>query len=78
MMSEPTSHDLAQAAKAKAVRVFTDLVGAAVAVGIETRGDEKFGLKVNLPAPPPAHVTLPQSIDGVPVRVEVVGTIRKR
>lgn len=48
-----------------------------VGVGI-TRVDGGFGVKINLGTPPPPGSALPESIDGVPVRVEVVGTIRGR
>ncbi|WP_165073450.1 hypothetical protein [Paludisphaera rhizosphaerae] len=47
-----------------------------VGVGIQ-RVDGGFGLKINLQSPPPPDVDLPRSIDGVPIRVEVVGAIRK-
>jgi hypothetical protein len=48
-----------------------DLAG----VGI-TRIDGGYGVKVNLTTPP--RTDLPSEVDGVPLRVEVVGTIRKR
>jgi hypothetical protein len=46
-----------------------------VGVGV-TRIDGGYGVKVNLRAPPPEG-QIPESVDGVPVRVEVVGAIRK-
>jgi hypothetical protein len=46
-------------------------------VGI-TRVGDGYGLKVNLSAAPRQPVQLPQEIDGVPVRVEIVGQIRAR
>ena len=46
-------------------------------VGITREGD-RFGLKVNLTAQPRPALRLPQMIDGVPVRVEVVGQIKAR
>ena len=46
-------------------------------VGISRDGDG-YCLKVNLAAQPKRAVRLPQEIDGVPVRVEVVGPIRAR
>ena len=67
----------AQAAKGVAAKVFHDLVGD-VAVGIMKLNDDHFGLKVNLTDEPPANISLPDEIDGVPVKVEVVGRIRKR
>jgi hypothetical protein len=47
-----------------------------VGVGI-TRADHGYAVKVNLQAPPPEGTTLPDVVDGVPVRVEVVGAVRK-
>lgn len=47
-----------------------------VGVGI-TQIDGGYGIKVNLGQPPPPGVRLPEAVDGVPVHVEVVGTIRK-
>lgn len=67
----------ARRAKPKAAQVFSSLVGE-VAVGIMRVGNAHFGLKVNLTEKPDETVTLPNNIDGVPVKVEVVGTIRKR
>ena len=42
------------------------------------RVGDGYGLKVNLERAPDARVVLPKEINGVPVRTEVVGTIRKR
>lgn len=66
----------ARAAKPVAERVFSGLVGG-VAVGITRIGDV-YGLKINLTTSPPPGLQLPQEIDGVPVRIEVVGVIEKR
>lgn len=66
-----------RAAKPKAAVVFRELVGE-VAVGITPVGGGLYVLKVNLAAPPGAGVDLPGEVDGVPVRVEVVGEIHKR
>ena len=74
-MSAPTV-DQARAAKKRAMDVFKRLAPV-VGIGI-TRIDGGYGVKVNLRDRPKAKVALPQTIDGVPVRVEVVGTIRKR
>ena len=76
-MSEGVSLNEAQKAKAKVTKVFKPLVGE-VAVGIMRLGEENFGLKVNLTEPPGDDVSLPTEVDGVPVKVEVVGKIRKR
>lgn len=67
----------ARAAKPKASQTFRRLVGE-VAVGIVSLGERRYGLKVNLTVPPVEGVTLPKEIEGVPVSVEVVGTVRKR
>jgi hypothetical protein len=67
----------AQAAKAQAAQVFRELVGE-VAVGITKLADDQFALKVNLTEQPRPGVNLPQEIQGVPVKVEVVGRIRKQ
>ena len=75
-MSTGANLKKAQAAKSKAARVFHGLVGE-VAVGIMPLGHGRFGLKVNLTTAPDAGVALPEKIEGVPVQIEIVGTIRK-
>jgi hypothetical protein len=72
-----TSLKDAQAAKGQCAKVFGDLVGD-VAIGIMNLGKDGFGLKVNLTEKPAAGIALPAEISGVPVKVEVVGRIRKR
>jgi hypothetical protein len=37
-----------------------------------------YALKINLTSEPHQDVILPDEVEGVPVRVEVVGKIRKR
>lgn len=66
----------ARAAKESAKTLLASLPGV-VGVGITKIGDD-YALKVNLGAPLPAGVSAPERIEDVPVRVEVVGTIRKR
>ncbi|MDR3635325.1 MAG: hypothetical protein P4L84_16090 [Isosphaeraceae bacterium] len=66
----------ARAAKERAKALFAGKASV-VGVGINRVGGG-FGVKVNLSEPPPPGVDLPATIDGVPVLVEVVGTIRKR
>jgi hypothetical protein len=66
----------AQAAKRSALRRFEKL-GKVTGVGI-TRVDGEYALKVNLSEPVEPGTELPTDIDGVPVRVEVTGTIRTR
>ncbi|HWE37582.1 MAG TPA: hypothetical protein VG406_13520 [Isosphaeraceae bacterium] len=68
--------DEARAAKPKALAEFSRRASV-VGVGI-TRIDGGYGVKVNLSSPPDADAPLPDLIDGVPVRVEVVGAIRKQ
>lgn len=46
-------------------------------VGI-TRVGTGYGLKVNMTSRPRRRIRLPEEIDGIPVRVEVVGQIRAR
>jgi hypothetical protein len=68
--------DEARAAKERAKSIFA---GHASVVGIGlTRVGDGYGVKVNLDAPPASDATLPEMIDGVPVRIEVVGPIRPR
>lgn len=64
----------ARAAKPRVLAVFERLAPV-VGVGI-TRMDGGYAVKVNLQAAPPEGTSLPESVDGVPVRVAVVGTIR--
>lgn len=66
--------DEARAAKAAAEKAFAHLGVAGVGV---TRIGDGYGVKVNLREAPHAATTLPDEIDGVPVRVDVVGRIRK-
>ena len=71
-----TGLDEARAAKERAKAIFagkTSVVG----IGI-TRVGDRFGVKVNLDAPPATDAEFPDTIDGVPIRMKVVGPIRKR
>jgi hypothetical protein len=71
-----TGLDQARAAKERAKSLFA---GKASVVGIGlTRVGDGFGVKVNLDAPPAPDADLPETIDGVPVRIDVIGTIRPR
>jgi hypothetical protein len=72
----PASLDEARAVKEKVMGIFARLA-VVVGVGI-TRINGGYGIKVNLREQPAPGVDLPQSVNGVPVRVEVVGPIRKR
>jgi hypothetical protein len=73
-MNEKTL-DEARAAKAKAITALSK-IRSVNGIGI-TRVGDGYGVKVNLAEPPAPEVNLPEAIDGVPIRVEVVGTIRK-
>ena len=68
--------DEAQAAKKAALQRFERL-GNVVGVGI-TRVNGEYAVKVNLSEPVGPGVELPTDIDGVPVHVEVTGSIRVR
>jgi hypothetical protein len=68
--------DEAQAAKKAALQRF-ECLGNVVGVGI-TRVNGEYAVKVNLSEPVGPGVELPTDIDGVPVHVEVTGSIRVR
>jgi len=72
----PSTLEQARAAKTEAQDVFQRLARIA-GVGI-TRIGRGYGLKVNVEAAPAAGVALPTDVRGVPVKVEVVGAVRKR
>jgi hypothetical protein len=72
----PISLEKARAAKKSAKALLGALPGV-VGVGITKVGDD-YALKVNLRAPLPGGVSVPERVDEVPVRVEVVGRITKR
>jgi hypothetical protein len=75
VMPDPSTLDQARAAKGRVLEVFGK-VAPVVGVGITRIGDG-YGVKVNLESLP-GDQSLPDAIDGVPVRIEVVGTIKKR
>jgi hypothetical protein len=68
--------DCARAAKNLAKAALAAIPGV-VGIGISKIG-RSYGLKVNLNKKLPPGVEVPKTIGGVPVKVEVVGTIRKR
>ena len=76
VMEKACSLDEARAAKAPAAEAFGRLAEVA-GIGI-TRIGKGYGLKVNLTHLPRGAASLPTEIAGVPVRVEVVGQIRKQ
>ncbi len=66
----------ARAAKKRALDIYGPLAKV-VGVGI-TQVDGGYAVKVNLRAKPTGGVELPESIEGVPVQLEIVGRIVKR
>jgi hypothetical protein len=66
--------DQARAMKTKALTAFGHLP--VVGVGI-TRIGNGYGLKINLESAPATGTTIPGDVEGVPVKVEVVGEIGK-
>ena len=75
-MAKTATIDEARAAKVRALEIFRGL-GVVASVGI-TRVEEGYGLKINLREPLRPDVSPPTAVEGVPVRVEVVGAIRPR
>ena len=65
--------EAARHAKHAAVRVF-EAFGEVMGVGIVHIGDG-YGLKVNLREAPAANIELPTEVEGVPIQIEIVGTI---
>jgi hypothetical protein len=76
-MDQPRASTLEEARRAKprALEVFTPLAPV-VGVGITRIGDG-YGLKVNLRSQPSPDAELPVEVDGVPIKVEVVGQPQK-
>jgi hypothetical protein len=77
-MAGTSTATLAQARAAKhaaaaAFERFGDIVG----VGIALMGTG-YGIKINFRAPPRTDEKIPETVDGVPVKVEVTGTITAR
>lgn len=70
------TRDQARAAKTRARELFAG-AGALAGVGI-TRVAGGYAVKVNLSEPLPEGMDVPATVDGVPLRVEVVGRIRRR
>lgn len=64
----------ARSAKASALKRFKPIADVQ-GVGI-TRIAGAYGLKINIRRPIASGIDVPREIDGVPVRVEVVGVIR--
>ncbi len=68
--------EMARAAKEEAHGVLARLAAVA-GVGI-TRVGSGYGLKINLAKEPDKNQMLPAEVQGVPVRIEVVGAIKKQ
>ena len=75
-MAKTATIDEARAAKARVLEIFRRL-GAVASVGM-TRVDDGYCLKVNLREPLRPGVSPPTAVEGVPIRVEVVGAVRHR
>jgi hypothetical protein len=73
-VSNPTTLEEARADKLKAIALLAKLP--VVVVGI-TRIGEGYGLKVNR-SEQVATDAVPDQMDGMPIKTEVVGEIRKR
>lgn len=68
------SYQRAKQAKSQASELFAQF-GPVNGVGV-TRAGDGFAVKVNFESAPDSQADLPSEIEGVPVRVEVVGKIR--
>jgi hypothetical protein len=73
--TSPCTLDQARAAKPQ-VRAAFEQLGMVVGVGI-TRVGSGYAVKVNLQSKLPDQVAIPETIEGVPVQVEVVGPLHK-
>lgn len=69
--------DEARAAKAYAADLLEPLGTAVAGIGI-TRVEAGYGLKINLQDQPADRSALPDEVNGVPVRFEVIGRIQLR
>ena len=76
MDDDSPSLQRARTAKSRALETFSRF-GDVVGVGLTKTGDA-YGLKVNFRVPPHDPDAVPGEVDGVPVKWEVVGQIRKR
>ena len=74
-MNEDPSLVRARAATSSAVKAFSKLADV-VGIGL-TRIGSVYGVKINFSRQPDKSVDIPDEIAGVPVKIEVVGTIRK-
>jgi len=72
---QPITLAQARAAQPAALRTFEHL-SSVNGVGIARMGRD-YVLKVNLREPIPRGVDVPTQVDGVPVRVQVTGAVRR-
>ncbi len=70
------NHATLSEARAAKAQVLQRMRGTGASVGITRMGDG-YGVKVNV-ATRQGAAGVPRAIDGVPVRVEVVGTVQKQ
>lgn len=75
-MAGEVTLDEARRAKSQALAVFEG-IAEVVGVGI-TLINDSYGLKINLKDSPAPGVSLPSHVLGVPLQIEVVGSIKKR
>ncbi len=73
-MSTPVSLERARQAKQHAADLFGRF-GTVVGTGIISI-DGGYGIKINLLDQPAEDLVLPERVEGVPVKVEVVGSVR--
>jgi hypothetical protein len=72
----PVSIERARAAKESAKVALAGIPGL-VGIGLTKLGSD-YALKVNLREELPDHIHVPTQVAGVPVRIEIVGVIKKR
>ncbi|MFO0941761.1 MAG: hypothetical protein U0930_13475 [Pirellulales bacterium] len=75
-MAGTVTLDEARRAKSKALTIFEG-IAEVVGVGI-TLVNDNYCLKVNLKEVPAPEVRLPTHVLGVPLQIEVTGSIKKR
>jgi hypothetical protein len=66
----------ARAAKAEAQNIFSK-IGEVTGIGI-TKIGRGYAIKVNLRAPLRGKASAPKAVRGVPVKLELIGAIRRR
>jgi hypothetical protein len=74
-MSKPATLEAARSAKEEAARQLADKADV-VGIGLTKLKRGGYAVKVNVRSAPAG--AMPESVQGVPLLIEVVGTIRKR